>query len=145
LYRPDWPLSGFAGASRHVFLEATTLADDPAPLRVLVAEDEALVAMLVEDMLTDIGCIVIGPAGSLDEALQLAREDNFDVALLDVNLAGRPVFPVADILRERGVPYVFASGYGESGVSDEHRGAPVLQKPFRESDLARILAEYKRA
>ncbi len=113
-------------------------------LRVLVAEDEALVSMLVEDMLGEIGCIVVGPAGNLDEALALARDAEIDVALLDVNLAGKPVFPVADLLRSRGVPYIFASGYGEAGVSDDHRGAPVLQKPFRESDLARVLQDFKR-
>lgn len=120
------------------------MTDETSGLRVFVAEDEALVAMLVEDMLTDIGCTVIGPAANLEEALDLARESEMDIAVLDVNLAGRPVFPVADILRERGVPYIFASGYGESGVSDDHKGAPVLQKPFRESDLARVLAEFKR-
>jgi CheY-like chemotaxis protein len=120
------------------------MTDESSSLRVLVAEDEALVAMLVEDMLGDIGCTVIGPAANLDEALELARDSEIDVALLDVNLAGRPVFPVADLLRGRGIPYIFASGYGESGVNDDHRGAPVLQKPFRESDLARILADFKR-
>jgi CheY-like chemotaxis protein len=120
------------------------MTDESSGLRVFVAEDEALVAMLVEDMLADIGCTVIGPAANLDEALALAADSEIDVALLDVNLAGRPVFPVADLLRARGVPYIFASGYGESGVSDDHRGAPVLQKPFRESDLARVLADFKR-
>lgn len=118
--------------------------DTTAGLRVFVAEDEALVAMLVEDMLGEIGCTVVGPAGNLDEALALAADSEIDVALLDVNLAGRPVFPVADLLRARGVPYIFASGYGESGVSEDHRGAPVLQKPFRESDLALILKDFRR-
>lgn len=122
------------------------MTDTTAGLRVFVAEDEALVSMLVEDMLSDIGCTVIGPASNLDEALALAGDKTIgiDVALLDVNLAGKPVFPVADLLRDRGVPYIFASGYGEAGVSDDHRGAPVLQKPFRESDLARVLADFKR-
>ncbi len=120
------------------------MTDTTAGLRVFVAEDEALVSMLVEDMLTEIGCTVIGPAANLDEALALVADSVIDVALLDVNLAGKPVFPVADLLRARGVPYIFASGYGEAGVSEDHRGAPVLQKPFRESDLARILADFKR-
>jgi CheY-like chemotaxis protein len=87
---------------------------------------------------------VVGPAANLDEALVLARDSEIDVAVLDVNLAGKPIFPVADLLRERGVPYIFASGYGEAGVNEGHRGAPVLQKPFRESDLARMLADFKR-
>lgn len=109
-------------------------------LRVLVAEDEALVSMLIEDMLADAGAVVVGPAATLDEALSLARTETVDIALLDVNLAGKAIFPVADVLRERGVPFIFASGYGEAGIIEDHRGAPVLQKPFREADLNRALA-----
>ena len=109
-------------------------------LRVLVAEDEALVSMLIEDMLADAGAVVVGPAATLDEALSLARTETVDIALLDVNLAGKAIFPVADVLCERGVPFIFASGYGEAGIIEDHRGAPVLQKPFREADLNRALA-----
>ena len=109
-------------------------------LRVLVAEDEALVSMLIEDMLTDMGAVVVGPAATLDEALALATTESIDIALLDVNLAGKPIFAVADALRDRGVAFIFASGYGEAGIIESHRGAPVLQKPFREADLARALA-----
>jgi CheY-like chemotaxis protein len=108
-------------------------------LKVLVVEDEALVSMLVEDMLGDLGCVVVGPAAELDEALKLASTADLDAALLDVNLGGRPIFPVADVLRARGIPFAFASGYGEAGLSEDYRGAPVLQKPFREADLRRIL------
>ncbi len=108
-------------------------------LKVLVVEDEALVSMLVEDMLTDLGCTVDGPAAEIEEALKLASSADIDAALLDVNLGGRPIFPVADALRARGVPYAFASGYGEAGISEDHRGSAVLQKPFREADLRRVL------
>ena len=108
-------------------------------LKVLVVEDEALVSMLVEDMLTDLGCTVVGPAAEIEEALKLANSADIDAALLDVNLGGRPIFPVADALRARGVPYAFASGYGEAGISEDHRGSAVLQKPFREADLRRVL------
>jgi CheY-like chemotaxis protein len=108
-------------------------------LKVLVVEDEALVSMLVEDMLTDLGCTVVGPAAEIEEALKLASSADIDAALLDVNLGGRPIFPVADALRARGVPYAFASGYGEAGISEDHRGSAVLQKPFREADLRRVL------
>ncbi len=108
-------------------------------LKVLVVEDEALVSMLVEDMLTDLGCTVVGPAAEIEEALRLAGAEDIDAALLDVNLGGRPIFPVADALRARGVPYAFASGYGEAGISEDHRGSAVLQKPFREADLRRVL------
>ena len=109
----------------------TELAD----LRVLVVEDELLVSMLVEDMLADFGCKVVGPASDIDQALLLARDGEIDVAILDVNVSGRQSFPVADILKARGLPFAFASGYGEAGVIEAHRGAPVLQKPFRQSDL----------
>jgi CheY-like chemotaxis protein len=112
-----------------------------AGLRVLVVEDEALVAMLVEDMLADLGCVVVGPVAELEEALQTVADAEVDCAVLDVNLAGRPIFPVADALKAKGVPFAFASGYGEAGVRDDHRGVPVLQKPFREADLARALGE----
>ena len=108
-------------------------------LKVLVVEDEMLVSMLVEDMLADLGCTVVGPAAELDEAMDLAQSADIDLALLDVNLGGKPIFPVADALKARGVPFAFASGYGEAGLSEDHRGASVLQKPFREADLAKAL------
>jgi len=112
-----------------------------AGLRVLVVEDEMMVSMLIEDMLGDLGCVVIGPASRLDEALELARSSDIDCAVLDVNLGGEPIFPLADLLRERGRPFAFATGYGDAGLRDVDRGTPVLQKPFREGDLARVLGE----
>lgn len=116
---------------------------DLTGLKVLVVEDEMLVSMLVEDMLSDLGCMVVGPAAEIDEAMNLVKSADIDMALLDVNLAGKPIFPVADALKERGVPFAFASGYGEAGLSEEHRGAAVLQKPFREADLARALKSLR--
>jgi DNA-binding response OmpR family regulator len=107
--------------------------------RILVVEDEMLVSMLVEDMLGDLGCVVIGPAASLEEALELARDAEIDIALLDVNLAGKAIYPVADVLKARGVPYIFASGYGDSNTEGPHQGAPSLQKPFRMGDLEQAL------
>jgi CheY-like chemotaxis protein len=111
---------------------------EPA-LRVLVVEDEMLVAMNIEDMLLDLGHEVAALASRLDAALTLAREGNFEVAMLDVNLAGQASFPVADVLRERGIPYLFATGYGVQGIAEDYRAAPVLQKPFRARDLGEIL------
>jgi CheY-like chemotaxis protein len=108
-------------------------------LKVLVVEDEMLVSMLLEDMLAGLGCLVVGPAAELDEAMKLAESAEIDLALLDVNLGGKPIFPVADALKARGVPFAFASGYGEAGLTDSHRGAAVIQKPFREGDLAQAL------
>ena len=112
-------------------------------LRVLVVEDEMMVSMLIEDMLSDLGCQVVGPASRLDEALELARIGGIDCAVLDVNLGGQPIFPVADLLRERGAPFAFATGYGDAGLREVDRGTPVLQKPFRESDLARVIGELR--
>jgi CheY-like chemotaxis protein len=110
--------------------------------RILVVEDEMMIAMLVGDMLEDLGCLVVGPAHALDAALALARtESALDAALLDVNLAGQPVFEVADALRAIGVPAIFSTGYGEAGLRDIDHGAPVLQKPFLAGDLKRALDE----
>ena len=112
-------------------------------LRVLVVEDEMMVSMLIEDMLTDMGCTVMGPAARLDEAIELTMSSEIDCAVLDVNLGGQPIFPLADLLRERGCPFAFATGYGDAGLRDVDRGTPVLQKPFREGDLARVLGELR--
>ena len=114
-------------------------------LRVLVVEDEMMVSMLIEDMLSDLGCTIVGPASRLEEAMALARENTIDCAVLDVNLGGQPIFPLADLLRERGRPFAFATGYGDAGLRDADRGTPVLQKPFREGDLARVLGELQTA
>ena len=110
-------------------------------LRVLVVEDEALVAMLIEDMLTDFGCKVRGPAGSIRQALDAIAEEAPDAAILDVNLGGEAVYPVADALRACGAPFVLATGYGEMGVAEGYRDAPVLQKPFEERELQTRLRE----
>ena len=122
--------------------------DDKAKLgglRVLVVEDEMMVSMLIEDMLTDLGCTVVGPASRLDEAIELANRSEIDCAVLDVNLGGQPIFPLADILRAKGAPFAFATGYGDAGLRDVDKGSPVLQKPFREGDLARVLGELRAA
>jgi CheY-like chemotaxis protein len=114
--------------------------------RVLVVEDEMMIAMLVEDMLADLGCAVIGPAHGLATALDLAHATHeLDVALLDVNLSGQPVFPVADALRARRIPIIFCTGYGDAGLRDSDRGAPVLQKPYRAKDLADTLTAALKA
>jgi CheY-like chemotaxis protein len=110
--------------------------------KVLLVEDEAMIAMLMEDMLSDLGCEVIGPASALASAIELARSSvTIDVAVLDVNLGGSPVFELADVLRERRVPMVFSTGYGEAGLRSADKGAPVLRKPFRAPDLADALRQ----
>src|SRR5271165_2043073 len=80
--------------------------------RVLLVEDEAMIAMLIEDMLADLGCDVVATAGQLGEAVSLARSGSFDLAFLDLNLRGVPSYPVAQALRERGIPFAFVTGYG---------------------------------
>src|SRR4026208_2326873 len=114
-------------------------------LRALVVEDEMMVSMLIEDMLSDLGCTVIGPASRLDEAIELANRAELDCAGLDVHLGGQPICPLADRLRAKGAPFAFATGYGDAGLRDVDRGSPVLQKPFREGDLARVLGELRTA
>jgi CheY-like chemotaxis protein len=102
--------------------------------RVLIVEDESLVAMLLETILEDMGCQPVGPAANIDDGLALASgEEALDAALLDVNVGGRQVFPVAEALRARGVPFIFSTGYGEGGLPDEWRGQATLQKPFTEA------------
>ncbi len=111
--------------------------------RVLLVEDEALVAMLVEDMLADQGCSVVATGARLDEALGHANDLTleFDVALLDLNLAGESTFAVASALVERNIPFAFSTGYGVSGLPPEWRDRPTLQKPFTGGDMARVLTQ----
>jgi CheY-like chemotaxis protein len=116
-------------------------ARSSAPLRrVLVVEDEIMIRMLLEDMLGDLGYEVAGAAGGFDEAMALARDGDIDVAILDVNLSGNPVYPVADILTRRGVPLIFSTGYGEQGLPDPYNKCQLLQKPFQLENLEQALA-----
>jgi DNA-binding response OmpR family regulator len=106
------------------------------PRRALVVEDEILVAMYVEDLLTDLGFDVVAVATELEQALPLARDKAFEVAVLDINLNGKLSFPVAEVLRERRIPFLFASGYGSRGLIEAYKDAVRIQKPFRSRDLA---------
>ncbi len=108
--------------------------------RVLVVEDESLVAMLLETILEDMGCTTVGPAATVDEGLAMvAGEESLDAALLDVNVAGREVFPIAEALTARGVPFIFSTGYGEGGLPDAWRGHTTVQKPFTEAAIRNAL------
>ena len=109
-------------------------------LRVLLAEDEAMVAMLLEDMLRELGHGVIGPIAKLDQAVAVARQEALDVGILDVNLAGQEIYPVADALAARGIPFVFVTGYGEGALRAPYVGRPTLSKPFRRDQIAAMLA-----
>lgn len=111
-----------------------------AKRRVLIVEDEYLVAMLVEDMLQGLGYEVASIASNIEAAKSAAQLGEFDVAILDVNLNGAFSNPVADILVARNIPFIFATGYGKAGPHETFAAAPSLQKPFDEADLGRALA-----
>jgi CheY-like chemotaxis protein len=123
----------------------TTSTHSAASKRVLVVEDELMIRMLLQDMLDDLGHTLAGEAGQLDEALALAKQADFDIAILDVNLNGRPISPVVEVLVARGLPFVFATGYGQRGVPEQYRRIPTLQKPFQADALAVALAAADRS
>lgn len=116
-----------------------------AGLRILVVEDEAMISMMIEDMLTDCGVTVVGPAGSVAQALAVLDRDEVDGALLDVNLGGETSFPVADALTAKGVRIVFTTGYGHSGVAGKYPSSLTLQKPFVSADLESALGRLLRS
>ena len=97
---------------------------DKPRCRILVVEDEAMIAMLVEEMVLDFGSEVVGPAAKMEEALRLASDASLDAAILDVNVGGAVVYPVADLLRARGVPIIFATGYGAGELPSRFQKTP---------------------
>ncbi len=107
--------------------------------RILVVEDEMMVAMLMEDILTELGCVVVGPAYRVVDALRLLAEVEIDAALLDVNLNGAESYPVAEELRRREVPFVFATGYGAAGIRPGCGQFATIQKPFEPMEVAEAL------
>ena len=106
---------------------------------MLVVEDEYLVAMLVEEMLDGLGYDVAQVAATLDAAIDAATHASFDIAILDINLNGSESVPIADLLAERNIPFIFATGYGPAGLDSRFAEVPTLQKPFYEEDLKRTL------
>lgn len=107
--------------------------------RVLIVEDEVLLALYLEDLLTALGHDVVGQATRIDKAMELAREIPIDFAILDINVAGTKSFPVADILCGRRIPFAFATGYGTEGLVDGYRDFPVLRKPYAQEELERTI------
>ncbi len=116
--------------------------DSPlAGLRVLVVEDEMIVAWLLQDMLKDLGCAIVGPAVGVAQALALIETHAVDAAVLDVNLNGELSYPIADALVGRGVPFMFSTGYDRARLQENYRSYPVLQKPFHGSLLRKALSD----
>ena len=113
---------------------AAMMAPEAAP-RILVVEDEMLIAALIEEILTSLGHVVVGPVGRLDAALRLANDAVLDAAILDVTVRGGQTFPVAERLTSRGIPFLIASGYGTWALPEPFRHLPRLTKPFRRQEL----------
>ncbi len=109
--------------------------------RILVVEDELFVAWWLEDMLTDLGCTVVGPAARVDQALTILATEVVDAAVLDVNLNGQKSYPIADNLNARGIPVVFSTSYHKDNLRKGYKSFPVLQKPFAPSKLRDILTD----
>ncbi len=110
-------------------------------VRVLVVEDEYLVASLIGDMLQLAGCVVCGPVPRLAQALDAASNEACDVAVLDINLAGQWSYPVAEILARRNVPFVFVTGYNANAMPAEFARRPRVNKPFKMSELLTVLSD----
>jgi CheY-like chemotaxis protein len=144
-YSPAWPAlhhrtsadrRGWAFAlSRRQKGDGEMTNDTLAGRRVLVVEDEMLIAMEIGDVLKALGCEVVGPAAKLEDALELSGKETFDAAILDVTIRGGQVFPVAEKLLERNIPFVLASRYGDWALPETMRDLPRLTKPFTATDL----------
>lgn len=113
----------------------------PRPPRgsVFLVEDEVMIRMMVADMLEELGYTVAAEAGEIGEAMRLAESTYFDVAILDVNVNGKVISPVADLIKARNRPFIFATGYGSSGLPEDYRDRPALQKPFQLETLSRAI------
>lgn len=107
---------------------------------VLVIEDEVMIRMMVTDMLEELGYTIAGEAGDINEAIRLVNSIDFDIAILDVNVNGQVISPVAELVQRLNKPFVFATGYGAQGLPEAYRDRPTLQKPFQMETLAQILA-----
>ena len=111
------------------------LIADSKSRRILIVEDEMLIALNLEDMLVQLGHTVVAMATRIPEAMKLAAESDIDLAILDLNLFGLSSFPVADVLRGRGIPFMFATGYGTNGLTESYRNEIVLEKPYGVREL----------
>lgn len=113
--------------------------DEPTQPRILIVEDEPLIALMLTDMLAELGFKVVANIGQVAAALAFLANDPVDIALLDVNIGAQKIDPVADVLAARGTPFIFTTGYGSAGVPANHADRAILQKPFHVDDLADAL------
>jgi CheY-like chemotaxis protein len=117
----------------------TMTATRPPGGSVFLVEDEVMIRMMVADMLEELGYSVAAEAGEINEAIKLAQSAEFDIAILDVNVNGKVISPVAELIKARNRPFIFATGYGSSGLPEQYRDRPALQKPFQLETLARMI------
>jgi DNA-binding response OmpR family regulator len=111
----------------------------------LIVEDEALVAMALEDAFSECGERVVGPFARVAQALSIAQSGELSGAVLDVNIAGEPVYPIAEVLRARAIPFAFITGYGRAGLREDFRDCPVLQKPFLPDQVRQLIESLRRS
>ena len=116
----------------------------PDTCSVFIVEDEAMIRMMMTDMLEELGYRVAAEAGEIKEAIRLAQTVDFEIAILDVNVNGKVISPVAEVIQQRNLPFIFATGYRAPGLPEEFRTRPTLQKPFQMETLAKVLAETLR-
>ena len=111
---------------------------------VLIVEDEPLIAMMLEDFLESLGHDVVATCETVEDAIAQVDAGGFDIAIIDVNLDGEPNYPVADVLAERNVPFIFATGYGSKGLDTRYSNIPLLTKPFLDSELETALMQISK-
>jgi CheY-like chemotaxis protein len=132
-------LALFAILRRRTGKDILMTATRPPGASVFLVEDEVMIRMMVADMLVELGFSIAAEAGEINEAIRLAQSTEFDLAILDVNVNGKVISPVAELITARNRPFIFATGYGSSGLPEEYRDRPALQKPFQLETLARLI------
>ena len=129
----------FANLDNRVGKDSIMMATRPEGCSVFLVEDEVMIRMMVADMLEELGYSVAAEAGEISEAVRLAQSTVFDLAILDVNVNGKVITPVAELIKARNLPFIFATGYGSSGLPEDYRDRPALQKPFQLETLAQMI------
>jgi len=133
------PIGIFANLDIGMGKDSVMIATRAPGGSVFLVEDEVMIRMMVADMLEELGYSVAAEAGEINEAIRLAQSAQFDLAILDVNVNGKVISPVAELIDSRSIPFIFATGYGSSGLPEEFRDRPALQKPFQVETLGRII------